>query len=73
MRLVDADALCDYLQNISHIDHRIFWDIAGVIQKQKIIDAVPVVRCRECRNKENCKYPATWNWCPDGERKEQEG
>lgn len=75
MRMIDADefvsqykgdiltAQIDYAQGVR--------DVLDDIKNAPTIYAIPVVRCRECKKKENCKYPATWNWCPDGERKEK--
>ena len=48
------------------------------LKKQSIIDAVPVVRCRECEyhNKPTCPMRLSFNWtkdddfCSYGERKE---
>ena len=48
------------------------------LKKQSIIDAVPVVRCRECKyhNKPTCPMRLSFNWtkdddfCSYGERKE---
>ena len=45
MRLVDADALLDKLK-IRDLPIHLTWEI----QTAPTIDAVPVVRCRECRN-----------------------
>jgi len=44
MRPIDADALLDKLK-IRDLPIRLTWEI----QNAPVIDAVPVVRCRECR------------------------
>ena len=82
MRLIDADKLKEYVNSISS-GLLCEWDTLGVlsaIDKQQSIDAVSVVRCKDCVH---CEYPgaekewckkghiyrgATW-FCADGERK----
>ena len=34
---------------------------------------IEIVRCKDCKHSKNCIYPAKWNWCPDGERRNNEG
>ena len=55
MRLIDADALCTFANNQKDksID-------ANDIMRFPTIDAVPVVRCKECKH----SYPSTYIW-PD--------
>lgn len=78
MRLIDADEAI--------IDFGFEWDDIGpsrgevveFLRKQPAIDAVPVVRCRECEyhNKPPCPMKLSFNWtedndfCSYGERKE---
>lgn len=50
MRLIDADALIAEMHNITlkdGEDRRTFYE---VIERQPTIDAVNVVRCRECKH-----------------------
>ncbi len=48
------------------------------IDEEPIVDAVPVVRCKDCKYKEGnaCDYSAVWvrpnGYCQWGERKEDE-
>ena len=78
MRLIDADEAI--------INFGFEWDdipptreeFVRFLKKQSIIDAVPVVRCRECKyhNKPTCPMRLSFNWtkdddfCSYGERKE---
>ena len=82
MRLIDADALRDLMEQVC-------WDIVEMravqktIDEQPTIDAVPVVRCKDCQWKEEEQpgmvyCPATvggWvddDWfCKGGERSEE--
>ena len=87
MRLIDADALIPMIKNAT-IDSVIgifpiligFNDIVQVIDEQPIVDAVPVVRCKDCKhwvsNWEGCRRnPSVEHWreedfCNYGERGE---
>ena len=78
MRLIDADEAI--------INFGFEWDdipptreeFVRFLKKQSIIDAAPVVRCRECKyhNKPTCPMRLSFNWtkdddfCSYGERKE---
>ena len=56
-------------------------DIGYMIRKRPTVDAVPVVRCRECKyhNKPPCPMRLSFNWtedddfCSYGERKGGDG
>lgn len=37
---------------------------------EEVPTTINLVRCKDCKHSKNCVYPAKWNWCPDGERKE---
>lgn len=50
MRLIDADA---FLERMSHTDR--FFGVAYDINDAPTVDAVPVVRCRECKYAKNAK------------------
>ena len=50
MRLIDADALIAEMHNIileDGEDRRTFYE---VIERQPTIDAVPVIRCKDCKH-----------------------
>ena len=85
MKLIDADA---FLKDIltAGIGKTVIeyseCDIGYMIRKRPTIDAVPVVRCRECKHHEDEEIGMVYcpnmiggwvveNWfCADGERKE---
>lgn len=48
MRLIDADA---FLERMSHTDR--FFGVVYDINDAPTVDAVPVVRCRECKHCRN--------------------
>ena len=48
MRLIDADA---FLERMSHTDR--FFGVVFDINDAPTVDAVPVVRCRECKHCRN--------------------
>lgn len=65
MRLIDADALVKAL-NESGVPYRA--DVQEVLDAQPTIDAVPVVRCKDCiyYQDNNGGYPnADCKWCKD--------
>ena len=77
MRLIDADALLRHKRKMSGADFGgEFWDeavLASDIKNAPTIDAVPVVRCKDCkyfktRLCENEDNYDDW-FCADGERK----
>lgn len=81
MRLIDADALPKYTGYALSADK-----VAMAVENAPTIDAVPVVRCKDCRyyQDNNGGYPnADCKWCKDetpdandycscGERNEKE-
>ena len=55
MRLIDADALVDILHAKSNMavlrdTQRIFDHVAKSVEKMPTVDAVPVVRCKDCKH-----------------------
>lgn len=50
MRLIDADA---FLERMSHTDR--FFGVVYDINDAPTVDAVPVIRCRECEYAKNAK------------------
>lgn len=90
MRLIDADELKRYINSISS-GLLCEWDTLGVlsaIDKQQAVDAVPVVRCKDCKYahmtvRGECKYCDVWFpdeaiyadgdfFCANGKRKDGE-
>ena len=92
-RLIDADALMDVIRQHENrlatkqgsIDYGMFTlGIQQAVDEQPTIDAVPVIRCRECKQGEiddpdfpdqyYCHAGCGWNkgdfYCAYGERKE---
>ena len=53
MRLIDADALKEGLKEkmFGHSFERIF--VSSVVDSEPTIDAVPAVRCRECKHRKD--------------------
>ena len=50
MRLIDADALLNYAGNCYDEDDHLLYAVGtGTIMRMPTIDAVPVVRCRDCK------------------------
>ena len=76
MRLIDADAVThEYYKNPSYLN------LCTILNHAPTIDAVPVVRCKECKHREDDKiFGQMWcrgrevnpEWfCADGERKQE--
>ena len=70
MKLIDADALgvgrCS--KDILPSAYCAGWNgLIELIKKAPTIDAVPVVRCRECKyhNKPQCPMRLSFNWTED--------
>ena len=85
MRLIDADALMDVIRQHEYrlatkqgsIDYGMFTlGIQQAVDEQQTIDAVPVVRCRECKHlgfcgdATNLEVMGFYGYCSRGERKE---
>ena len=77
MRLIDLDS--EYIQEtLYRRSFKTRQDIEEWLNNAPIIDAVPVVRCRDCEyhNKPPCPMKLSFNWtedndfCSYGERKE---
>ena len=56
-RLIDADALLDYFRNEHHES-----EVIEAVKDAPTIDAVPVVRCKDCKW---CRYSKVHDvqWC----------
>lgn len=85
MRLIDADALLREMHNVileDGEDRRTFYE---VIQRQPVIDAVPFVRCKDCKHFTPGRSTGYWGTCEltqipgpeysscfDGERRDED-
>ena len=82
MRLIDADELCNELSTVcdDRYDRTVEWCI-GILRQAPTIDAVEVVRCKECKHFDEghkvCKRVFSiafqlkpTDFCSYGERKE---
>ena len=81
MRLIDADRLSEAIyDNVSAPYEEAVWakeDCLAEIEAAPTVDAVEVVRCRDCKyhNKPTCPMRLSFNWtedddfCSYGERK----
>lgn len=72
MRLIDADALmhshcveCTLYQKTCDGEHRekCDWDCILHIEEAPTVDAVPVVRCRDCAHYETAGCKKGYGWC----------
>ena len=82
MRLIDADALIERTEILDDV-FIVNWTtkkVQSLISTAPTIDAVPVVRCKDCKNRTNRKCPLVWGgvmakwqgenfWCSYGERR----
>lgn len=87
MRLIDADVLCEKFQNLAYDDWNqgtgttwanAFSEAENIVDDAPTIDAVEVVRCKDCAKREYCRTSTVWavapndDWyCADAERKEE--
>lgn len=84
MRLIDADKLVDMLYDNEFAALCPLDEVSGVIDACPTVDAVPVVRCRECRyyavpgatisfciNRNGMKFTRDSDYCSRGERRDQ--
>ena len=80
MRLIDVDALDKTVQRLNEMGRGItrneYKRIDGILFEMPTVDAVPVVRCKDClyRVGSACDYSAVYvrpnGYCQWGERKE---
>ena len=85
MRLIDADALAakimmeapDFMDGGSSITKAFILAMVKTRSIAPTVDAVPVVRCRDCKHKETCKitpldtrFRDEW-FCADGKRRQK--
>lgn len=52
MRLIDADALLNRMQEDPLFDLVERYGVSGVIEAEPTVDAVPVIRCKDCKHQE---------------------
>ena len=78
-RLIDADKLIDFI-DVGHLRHSgelcySETDVANLLLHAPTVDAVPVVRCKDCKYFKTplCQNENNYdNWfCADGERKDE--
>lgn len=81
MRLIDADALLNRMQEdpLFYLVER--YGISGVINAEPTVDAVSIIRCKDCRYRDeqsaNCtRFRKDWyvqgnSFCSWAERKEE--
>ena len=88
-RLIDADALKERAIRVSTVKDRCYMKAVGTheIDKAPTVDAVPVVRCKDCKHRVEAKYGyrcgnlyygmaagvnlKNYDFCSYGERKEK--
>lgn len=83
-RLIDADKLVDMLYDNEFAALCPLDEVSGVIDACPTVDAVPVVRCRECRyyavpgatisfciHRNGMKFTRDSDYCSRGERRDQ--
>ena len=90
MRLIDADALVkcftDWVTETNSVERYNVADVVRIIENAPTVDAVPVVRCAECRHMDDsfhtngfdgmCRYwkshSTDYSWfCSNGERRSE--
>lgn len=86
-RLIDADELkkripithADVFENCRNCSLLCDWEVEDLVDDAPTIDAVPVIRCKDCAKREYCRTTNVWatvpddDWfCADAERKSDE-
>ena len=78
-RLIDADKLIDFI-DVGHLRHSgelcySETDVANLLLHAPTVDAVPVVRCKDCKyfKTQLCENEDNYDdwFCADGERKDE--
>ena len=76
MRLIDADELmklCDIMVEKYNIQQSTWSQFKAMVECMPTIDAVQVVRCKDCKWYRYCNLPFSGDeFCSDGERKEEQ-
>lgn len=68
MRLIDADALRYEISKLKYPEARINMILAECVNKATEIDAVPVVRCKECEDYNTTGCSKGFGWCESMDR-----
>ena len=75
MRLIDGDELYNFEKTLytdvireSKEANFLLEHILYDIQAFPTVDAVPVVRCKDCKHREKCNTMSDDSFCSDGER-----
>ena len=68
MRLIDADAVANDIRkhNRDNFD-RLDWssnEVCQLLESAPVVDAVPVVQCKDCKNNGCCSIQDAMNWTP---------
>lgn len=78
MRLIDVDALLNRMQEDPLFDLVERYGVSGVIEAEPTIDAVPVIRCKDCKywngSGKYCDYEMSGledDFCSWAKRKEE--
>lgn len=81
MRLIDADALLNRMQEDPLFDLVERYGVSGVIEAEPTVDAVSIIRCKDCKYRDeqsaNCtRFRKDWyvqsnSFCSWAERKEE--
>ena len=74
MRLIDADALKKRAIKVSTVKEHCYMKAVGTheIDKAPTIDAVEVVRCKDCTEHQHCRLEQRLGWygyCSEAERR----
>lgn len=76
MRLIDADKLVDMMYDNEYTTLCPLDEVSGVIDNCQTVDAVPVVRCKDCvrcgfcGEATNLQVMGFYGFCSRGKRKE---
>lgn len=84
MRLIDAECLCDLVEQSSILSAGFKQVFEKIVAGEPTVDAVPVVRCRECRyyaasgattffciHPGGMKFTSDSDYCSRGKRRDQ--
>lgn len=72
MRLIDADCV-ELVETIGHKAFKTRSDIQDWLNSAPTVDAVQVVRCKDCKFYDDCEnFLFDDDYCSSGERKETE-
>ncbi len=72
MRLIDADALIDAIEHSRGKNSIYAQFVRAWVKESPTVDAVSVVRCKDCRWWDDCDELNENGYCHHGERKDDE-